>query len=148
MLAGDQNHVAAATAVAAAGTAARDKFLAPERKAAIAAVAGFHLDSYFIDKHIGRGSGKQRALREAAAERELARLNADEFAEAAAVAKLDDAGDLGKQGIVLAAADILAGLDTACRAAGREWTRQSPFPAEGLHAQPLGIGIAPVFGTA
>ena len=36
--------VAAAAAVAAAGSAARNELLAPERKTAVAAVAGFHRD--------------------------------------------------------------------------------------------------------
>ena len=41
--------VAAASAIAAARPAARDILLAPERKAAVAAVARFDRDSYFID---------------------------------------------------------------------------------------------------
>ncbi len=49
--AGDHGHVAAAAAIAAAGSAARHEFLATEREAAIAAVAGFHGNDDFIDKH-------------------------------------------------------------------------------------------------
>ena len=41
----------AATAVAAAWSPSRYKFLAPESETAVAAVARFHLNSYFIDKH-------------------------------------------------------------------------------------------------
>ena len=51
VLAGDQDHVAAVAAVAAAGTAAGNEFLAPERKTAVAAVAGFDGDYDFVDKH-------------------------------------------------------------------------------------------------
>jgi hypothetical protein len=43
--------VAAASAVAAAGAAAWNVLLAPERKTAVAAVAGFHADANFIDEH-------------------------------------------------------------------------------------------------
>jgi len=50
VLAGDQHDIAAPAPVAAAGTAARDVFLAPERKAAVAAVAGFDGNDYFIDE--------------------------------------------------------------------------------------------------
>ena len=51
VLAGDHNHVAAAAAVAAAGSAARDEFLAPERQATVAAVAGFNQDGDFVYEH-------------------------------------------------------------------------------------------------
>jgi hypothetical protein len=52
MLAGDQDHIAALASVAAAGPAARDKFFAPEREAAVAAVAGFDGDYNLINKHV------------------------------------------------------------------------------------------------
>jgi hypothetical protein len=51
MFARDKHHIAAAAAIAAARSAARDKLLAPERKTAVAAVARLHADSYFINKH-------------------------------------------------------------------------------------------------
>jgi hypothetical protein len=37
--------------VSAARATARYEFLAPERQTAVAAVAGFHGNGYFIDKH-------------------------------------------------------------------------------------------------
>ena len=49
---GHHHHIAAAAAVAAARTAARDELLAAERKTAVAAVAGFHADFYFVDKQL------------------------------------------------------------------------------------------------
>src|SRR5271170_4901060 len=52
MLAGDQSHVAAAPAVPAARSAPGDELLPPERKTAVAAVAGFHEDFYFIDEQL------------------------------------------------------------------------------------------------
>jgi hypothetical protein len=51
--AGDHEDVAAAAAIAATGSTARNKFLAPEGKAAVAAIPGFHADSDFINKHVG-----------------------------------------------------------------------------------------------
>jgi hypothetical protein len=43
--------VPAAAAVTARRTAAGDELLTPESHAAIAAVAGLHSNSYFINKH-------------------------------------------------------------------------------------------------
>jgi hypothetical protein len=43
--------VAAASAIAAGRTSARNKLLAPERDAPIAAVPGFYSNLRFIDKH-------------------------------------------------------------------------------------------------
>jgi hypothetical protein len=48
---GDHRDIAAATAVAAAGASARDVLLAPKSQAAVAAIARFDGDSYFIYKH-------------------------------------------------------------------------------------------------
>jgi hypothetical protein len=47
---GDHHDVAAAAAVAPAGTASRDKFLTPEGEASVAAIARFYFDLYFVDK--------------------------------------------------------------------------------------------------
>jgi hypothetical protein len=51
VLAGDQNDITAIAAIAAAGAAARNEFLAPERKNTVAAVAGFDVDYYLINEH-------------------------------------------------------------------------------------------------
>ena len=75
-------------------------------------------------------------------------LDADELAETAAIAKYDDAGDLGEQRVVLAAADVLAGLVDGAALPHQDGAARHHFAAEGLHAQALGIGIAPVLGTA
>src|SRR5664279_2851062 len=50
-LRGLHDHVAAAAAVAARGSAPGHKFLPPKGHAAVAAVAGFDANSYFIDEH-------------------------------------------------------------------------------------------------
>ena len=49
--------VAAAAAIAAAGSAARDVLLAAKGQAAVAAVAGLHQDSCFIDEYMGELDG-------------------------------------------------------------------------------------------
>jgi len=51
VLAGDHIYVAAAPAIAAAGTAAWNILLAAERQAAVAAVARLNVDFGFVDKH-------------------------------------------------------------------------------------------------
>ena len=51
--------VAAIAAVAAVGTAELDEFLAPERQAAVAAVAALHQDLGFVEEaHVGPSAGK------------------------------------------------------------------------------------------
>src|ERR1051326_2177636 len=100
MFAGNQDDVAAAASVAAAGPASRNILLAPERKTAVAAVSGFDRNGDVVDEHrCGTGSGLLR------------RADADEFAQPAAIAEFDHSTDLGEQGVVLAHAHIEAGLD-------------------------------------
>ncbi len=48
-----QHHVAALAAVAAAGAAELDEFLAPERDGAVAARAGLHIDLGFVEEFHG-----------------------------------------------------------------------------------------------
>jgi hypothetical protein len=51
VLACDQHDIAAASAVASAGSASRHILFPSERETAVTAVAGFHPDSYFINEH-------------------------------------------------------------------------------------------------
>ncbi len=51
VLGGDQGHVAAAAAIAAARAAARDELFPAESQAAVAAVARFYENSRFVDEH-------------------------------------------------------------------------------------------------
>ena len=46
-----KDDVTAAAAIASARAAARHELLAPERETPVAAVAGLHQDSYFVDEH-------------------------------------------------------------------------------------------------
>ena len=50
-LAGFHDDVAAFAAIAAGGSAARDKLLPPKGKAAVAAVTSFYADCGFVNKH-------------------------------------------------------------------------------------------------
>jgi hypothetical protein len=56
---GVEDDVAAATAVAAAGASAGDKFFAAEGETAVAAVAGLDFDDDFIDEHGGSSNAKR-----------------------------------------------------------------------------------------
>src|SRR5260370_12200938 len=48
----DQENIAAAAAIAAAGSAARDKFFAAKSQAAVAAIACFDVDTAFVADHV------------------------------------------------------------------------------------------------
>src|SRR5579862_3132365 len=58
--AGLHDDVSALAAVSAGGAAARNKFLAPEGHATVAAVTGFNLDFCFVDEHRRRSLAKFR----------------------------------------------------------------------------------------
>ena len=58
----DRPDAAAAAAVATRWAAARHEFLAPERGAAVAALAGVHLDLRFVDEFHGGGRRNKKAL--------------------------------------------------------------------------------------
>src|SRR5271156_4932043 len=102
--AGHQHDVATAASVAAAGAAAGDEFLTPERKTAVPAVAGLHEDFYFVDEQLNC----QQLLRYGFGD---VGMDVDELAHAPAIAEFNDPGDLGEQSVVLAAADVHAGFD-------------------------------------
>ena len=141
-------------AVAAGGAAAGDELLAPESHAAVAAVTGFQADFYFVDEHkICRKiekAARPGAGRVSHAGRlgEDSRFNADEFAHAAAIAELDHAGDFGEQGVVLAPADVLAGLEARTSLPHNDRSAGDELSAEDLDSEPLRVGIAAVFRTA
>jgi len=78
----------------------------------------------------------------------FSRVDADEFAHAAAVAELDYARNLGEQCIVLTQADVGAGLDACAALAHDNGPAGYELAAEHFHAQALGIGIAAVFRTS
>jgi hypothetical protein len=141
MLAGDHGDVATPTAVAAAGTSARNELLAAKGHAAITAVACFYEDFYFVDEQGGNRTGRSLLMLFRGA-------NADEFAEPAAVAELYDPGYFGENGIVLTHTGILAGLKPRPALADDNGPAGYHLAAEHLHAEALRIRIAAVFRTA
>src|SRR5690348_13875616 len=74
--------------------------------------------------------------------------HADELAHPPAIVKLNHAGDLGEQRVVLAPAYILARLEPGAALPHDDGAAGNQLAAEHLHAEALRIGIAPVFGTA
>ena len=75
-------------------------------------------------------------------------FDADVFAHAAAVFEFYDAGDFGEECIVLAPADIFAGLDACAALAHDDRTAGNQLAAESLYTEPLRVRVATVFGTA
>jgi hypothetical protein len=73
---------------------------------------------------------------------------ADELAVAAPIAEHDDAGDFREQGIVLTQADVVARLKARSALPHQDGAAVYQFAAESFDAQPLSVGIAPVFRTS
>src|SRR5690349_2478471 len=78
----------------------------------------------------------------------LGRLNQHITAGAPFVDELDGAGDLGKQSVVFAAANVGAGLDAGAALADDDGAAGNKLAAESFYAKPLCVGVAPVSGTA
>src|SRR2546421_14015 len=75
-------------------------------------------------------------------------LTADELAETATIAKLNDAWHFRKQRIVFPAPDILAGLVARAALPDDNGATRHHFAAENLYAEPLGVGITAILRTA
>ena len=73
-------------------------------------------------------------------------VDRDEAALLTAVLKADHAVDLGEQGVVLAAADVEAGLQRGSALANQDGAAGDGLAAEALDAEALRIGVATVFG--
>jgi hypothetical protein len=63
----------------------------------------------------------------------------------ATVAEADHAGDLGEEGVVLAAADIGAGLELGAALADDDGAAEDGLAGEALDAEALRVGVAAVF---
>ena len=133
-------------AVAAGGAAAGDELLAAERKTTVPSVAGFHTDFNFVYEHVQERSFGSDACYWR--RRLFSGFDADEFAVPAALAELDYASNFREQGIVLAQADIFAGLDAGAALAHDDRSAGNELSTEGFYAQSLRIRVAPVFRTA
>lgn len=75
-------------------------------------------------------------------------LDGDELSHPAAVAKHHGSGNAGVEGIVGATADIFAGLERCAALADQNRTAGNDLAREALNAEPLGVGITPVFSGA
>src|ERR1051325_4516961 len=75
-------------------------------------------------------------------------FDADELAEPSALPEHDHAGYAGKQGVVLADADVFAGFEAGAALPDQDGASGYELPPERLYAEPLRIRIAPVFRTA
>jgi hypothetical protein len=71
-------------------------------------------------------------------------LDADEAAVASAVGELDDAGDESEERVVLALADVFAGLMARAALADENRACVDELAAEALYAEPLSVRIAAV----
>ena len=169
MRVGDQEHRAALAAVAAIRPAARDELLAAEAQAAAAAVTGLDVDVGFVDEHVrwspGRREGhghhgaaggspcgappRRRDWRVARGPWDLfGREDRDEPAPRAVVLELHRAGDLGKQRVVLAEADVEAGLVLAAALADEDRPAGDEVAVGPLDAEPLRVRVAPLSRAA
>ena len=142
----DHGDVAAMAAIAAAGAAARYVFLAPERKTAVAAVACFDGDNYFIYEQSLTSTDDIR--------RQYCRVDTSNVVLMLTNLPIrprslnSPAGNFRKQRVVFAPANVFAGLERRAALAHNDGTARDQLAAEYLHAEPLRVGIAPVFGTA
>ena len=66
-------------------------------------------------------------------------VDVDEATLLSTVLEADDAGDLGEEGVVLAAADVRAGLQRGSTLANDDGAAEDGLAAEALHAEPLCI---------
>ena len=71
----------------------------------------------------------------------------DEFTHAAAIAKFDNAGDLRKESVVFAPADIHTRFERCAALPNKDRAARNELATEGLDAQPLRIRITTVLGT-
>jgi hypothetical protein len=145
----DQDDIASAPAVTAARTTARNILLSPERETAIAAVAGFYQYSCFVEEQHRKAAGPSPDRRPVKKFRLLlGSLYADELAHPAPVLELDHARNLREQRIVLTPTNVQPRLDLGAALPDDDRPARNQLTAEHLHAEPLRVRIAPVFGTA
>src|SRR5262245_32075172 len=158
--------IATLAAVAAVRAAELDELLAMKADAAGAAVAAFHEDLGFIEEFHGcisllgtkkKGNGpiaiplfssREWPRWELVPRRShsVARLHRNEGAAIAGVLEAHGAGRLGEQGVVLAHADIGAGVELGAALAHQDVAGEDFFRTELLDAEAPAGGIATVAG--
>ena len=110
----------------------------------MAAVAGGDVDVDFVDEH---QFGTAGALPDASSGL-FDRMDADEAAVRAVILELDRAVDLREQRVVLAEADVEAGLEPAAALADQNRSAGHQVAVVALDAQPLRVAVAAVAGAA
>ena len=152
MLGGDQDDVAAAAAIAAAGTAARDELLPAEGEAAVAAVAGFYRILDFVDEQHRKSRRPARADRRPLGNRDGRLLGRPVMLTNLPMRPRSRNSTtpvtLANRVSSLPQPTFRPGLILVPRCRTMMRAARNQLAAENLHAQPLRIGIAPVFGTA
>src|SRR5579859_2601841 len=90
----------------------------------------------------------QRDKRESLCFGSLCGLNQDVTAGASLVDELDGAGNLGEERVILAAANVGAGLNAGAALADDDGAAGDKLAAESFYAKALRVGVAPISGTA
>lgn len=140
MLARFEDDVAAAPSIPAAWASARHILLAPERKTAIAAIAGLYRDNNFVDEHVNRTVTAGQPVRP-----EVKRIfllggdDVDELAEPATVAELHRTADGGEKRIVLAETHVLARFDSGAALTNNNGPAGYNFARKLLYTQTLRV---------
>src|SRR5262249_37830495 len=138
--------IAAATAISAAGPAARNKLLPAEGNATMPAVACFHRDFGFVDEHKGRQkplySGPSLWLCVCVVL--FDRLNRNESSRYAFIFKLNNPGNLCEERIVLADTNIQAWFEFRAALTNQYRSPGQELAGKPLHPEPLGVAVAAV----
>jgi hypothetical protein len=143
----DEIDIAAASAVPAARTASRHVLFAPKRQAAVSAVSGLDVNPRFVDEH-RKAAGLGATRRPNPDFVLLYGVHPYVFAQAATVPELHYARDRGKQSVVFAQPDVLAGLVASPALADDNGAAGHRLACKYLHAEPLRIRIPTVLRAA
>jgi hypothetical protein len=146
---GLQDYIPAFAPVAAVGAAAGNILFSPKADAAVSSVSPFDEDFCLIDEFDGSnprrdGSRTGRSRKSGRNACFLGRVNADALAFFVQTFEFDNPGDLGKQGAILADADILAGMDFGAVLANQDGPRLDQLATEPLYAETLAGAVPPV----
>src|SRR5687768_680936 len=147
----------AVAAVAAGRTAPRHELLAAEGHAPVPSTPPADVDDGFVDEDHGilrvreepgvPGSNLLRKLRRGGLFG-LSWQDVHELPAAPPVLELHDAVHLGEEGVILAAADVLAGEEDGTALAHDDRAARDALAAEGLDAQVLRVRVAAVAAGA
>ena len=125
-----QDNIAPVSTVAAARTAARDKFFTAKCKAAVPAIAGFYRDCDLIYEQLWK-----LALGD----------DVDKLAEPAPVAKLDSSGNGSEQGVIFSQTHVLARFVASAALAHDNRPSRYDLAGEHFYAETLRIRVSAIF---